>query len=928
MLFTHGAFAFGDYVTPGPTYALRTLGAWDPFEHAGEPVALNLSQAPTLLIGMALGKVIGMAGYDKLCVALSFFVAIFSVMCLLRRVVPKIEFPVAGLLGIFYAFNPWSAAHIASGHLALYWAYALTPLLLRCAYVSGLNGAILGAFVFAVLCANDFHAGELAAFSYMVLVLAEYGAEKRSMLTLACTLGAGVGLSLWWALGVLTAPGVHLPAQNPGAEAALARNASLLNTLMLRNYWWNQFSQGLYVFHSGIGTFFVSVACLVPSAFTLAGMVMVFRNRKTRVGFSFAALWIVATCVVCVSYYAPAVFATLLRLPLMAPFRDPSKLLPLMTLSSVVVLAIASSDLGSAARRVCVAIFALGLLGATSAWWWTGDLRGQVRPLDFPGADFTAAMSWVDAHGADANTLWIPIGPYVAYDWFPYGAQDPVRFYARTPTLNPYYDPTYDFSPGTSTFLESIEQGIRMKTLPYLGHALAPYGVRYIVVRTDAWPLPPPLPRHTGALNWVHDLSLVKRFGAILVYENRLWRSGRLQLSSIATYASPSFEWARGTLPLDAQDRFIVDDPEINHAAEILDGGQIMTRLTNGLMRDDTLRAVKQYGSGWRSGADPGSYTSVVSLEPGALEYAVPKAGGYLIAQITGRSPGLVLREGETTLTGIAGDFGQNHPHRIVYWIPRNNGTVRFSAEYADITIQSVAFVPEARYRAAVESAENALRERWVEYFFGGDDLYALKKSGSLVSSNYIGPITFNGGSWAVEVRGRHLASATLMLEGVGWSNDVPLACDADGRKCAGRFTPSAGEAGLALRYQGDVDVYVVHPESAAPALDHGGRLSYSPLLGLKQSFSSGWLLSCPTTGDIRPSIYNYWLPGYAVPEAGCHLFYAPARMLAVGRLLSLAVLFLLATALVLVRRSGSQPARYAYLDAVGYLPPAQDAVP
>jgi hypothetical protein len=427
------------------------------------------------------------------------------------------------VLSLFYGFNPWVTAQVASGHVGVVGAYALlTFIVLPPPRPTTVNAVRLG-LLLALAFALDPHMAVVATACVLSTVairrfgvpVAHYLGNQvstvRGLVTAACVSAA---CSAYWLIpdAVVASKVSFIPVKVPqsiSTLSSLARLDDAVHVAGLRSFWWAPFSNGFYS-AGRLGNVLPLALMCGPLALLVAFAV---RRGAPRVS-ALAALWVLVPLVLTQwAHHSPATYANVVSLPGGSLLRDPNESLPFAILGLCVIA-------GELHLRhhgwVTTSLLALSAAAALVPWS-SGTLRGYLTPLKSAGSE-PRTVSWLNRHTGTAATLWLPADPYIKTDWSSKLITDPVRFWTTVPVINPLLDPVYDFSPATTLATIDLESQLASGSqVRQLGRMLAVAGIRFVVVRRDAEPRLV-TKQYMRSLQRARGVRLVRRFGEEYVF--------------------------------------------------------------------------------------------------------------------------------------------------------------------------------------------------------------------------------------------------------------------------------------------------------------------------------------------------------------------------------------------------------------------------
>ncbi|HEY1868922.1 MAG TPA: hypothetical protein VGG70_11555 [Candidatus Cybelea sp.] len=910
MVLTPGVLIMGDHVSPGSAYWTRILGSWYQFEHGGTP-NVSLPFLPYFAALAVFERVLGHGTGDKVLILLFFSIAIAASAALLFSTF-KLELKTSLLLGVFYAFNPWTASRLASGHTELLMAYALTPVIVlvwRSSYRSPLFTAFI---VAAQACLNT----QLAALTVVALIVLGrgFGGFRRSLRDAAVAAAFAVGMSLWWILPLLRTHGGNTG--HTGLENILSYTqlADVAHTMTLRSYWWPAFSDGLYRYSNPAAN---AIVFLGMAAIVLAELAVLASWRwLSSFGRAGVALWFFVSLVLILAHAFPAAYWEMLRIPMATLYRDPDKLVALSLLGFVIGFADFARHFRWNTGTFAAASVAVACI--TFPWWSSGDLRGNVQPQTVRDGS-VAAAAWLAKHDAGQLVLWWPNGPYIRYWWYPAGGQDPLRYWTSDPMWNPYYDPAYDASPRTSELLYALATAIPQRNVPYLGGLLGTYGIRYIAVRNRASTSFTDFPGYRPDFDAIRDLRRVAVFGDTDIYENLAWQAGRYLVGHYDALVTGDF-----TTMLSL-------DPELTAAEILVDDASPKGTSYEYVGLDRQLeRALTTYR--YESGA---SYDLAFSSDLSSLQRQV----AFSVACQT--CDALLLRTNAAALRITIDGLPSSPP--LLYadlpnWQPRWRAYAIPAARRIAITttdpnayVYQAALVSRRALDLSMQSAFDEVRHHWPTYVANQAEL-DMRPAGPDRVSDRLGPIVeTDSRRWHAIVVGSRLSAAQLRFywwQGRAREREAPMRCAI--AACTADVTLARGFHRVALVVKREAIVQGLVLSSAKPQGFDNVRADVFPRrmdadtkLLVPMSYSPDWNLQCARGSAVRPAVGNGWATLYApnVSVSDCALHYGPDWAERIGAVLSVLALVAAALIAVLFTRRRERRADVSKTDGAAEIP-------
>ncbi len=892
MLTTSGIFLMGDHVTPRADYWRQILGAWIASEHGGTANP-NLIDSPYFVLLGVLERIAGVGAGDRVLILLSFSVAILSATILLVRVL-RVQITVAFVLGVLYAFNPWTAARLASGHTELLMAYGLLPLFVLIWQKPSNRSLLIAGIGLAVVMCLSLPMALLAVVALIVLGGAR-GQLRWRLRDVGISFALAIGMSLWWILPLLSTHGGSTGHTGLANIFSYTQLADIVHAVTLRSYWWPALSDGLYHYDNFIANTLVGFGMLVIVAAEVA--MLVCWRRLSPLGRAAAATWVAVLVILVFAHTFPVAYWMVLHLPLVTLYRDPDKLVALSLLGFIV----AFGDLAGQVnwRRSALIVACSAVACVTAPWWSSGDLRGWVRPQVIRDGSLAAA-GWISKQGSSGLVLWWPDGPYVRYRWYSAGGQDPLRYWSQNPMLNPYYDPAYDASPETTNFLYALIGGISNGNVPYLGGLLSTYGIRYIAVRNYVSTSFTDFPNYRSDFAAIRDLRRVRTFGDTDVYENLAWRPGA---DTIGHYVAMLTGTPTTILPLDPQlgadDVFYTDGAPWEASYEYLDIDRQLER------------AIATYRYELATPYDV--------IYPAQLP---PERGPLTFRPTCSNCDVLLLRTNAVAPRISVSGMGRNPVllyEDLPSWEPRwrayavgSSRKLTIASGDSNAYIYEAAMVSGSALDTARRKSFDEVRHHWPTYLASAADL-DMRPYGAIIRSDRMGPmVETDSRKWRAIVVGRGLSSATLTFywwNGGARQKVLRLACTS--LLCTGAVQLAPGFQRVVLAAnRGETIQGLSFSSGRPPAFDNSrvdqipARMDAATKVFVPISYTPGWFLAC-AGGTVSAEVGNEWATLYPPRRrvTGCVQRYWPESMKIVGTILSLLVLIVVVIALILIER-------------------------
>jgi hypothetical protein len=445
--------------------------------------------------------------------------------------------------GTLFVVNPFVYDRYVAGHLFFLLAYSLLPWALSPLFEltrqPALRVAVAVALWFVVLGAIDVHV--LGLYALLTLLAAIVAPSRFRLAFGAAAIGLGVLASAYWFLpSLFTDPGRNIGLADVVVYASRPDGFEILPTLLgMDGFWRDEFTgpperiPALYLL-------------LIPIlALAAAGAAELLRpGVRRRFALVLSAGGLLGLILAAGSSFPPTadVFRWAFEhVPYMGVYREPQKFLALLILAYAIFGAVGLDALFSTRAGVrrrwltpaaaAAAIVIVLAYGYTMLW----GFAGQVKPAGYPGS-WAAADDIMDARGP---------GRMLVFPWHLYAvwsftdnrivANPAPSFFSRE-VLAGDEAGFRGFAPQSpDPFSQYVAELLRSRReIRWLGHLVAPLGVRYVAWMREAdWPSYRFLTRQ-------RDLVPIHRGRRITVFENEAWRGGVFGLEEGRTVGAPS----------------------------------------------------------------------------------------------------------------------------------------------------------------------------------------------------------------------------------------------------------------------------------------------------------------------------------------------------------------------------------------------------
>ncbi|MFC7071400.1 hypothetical protein [Halobaculum lipolyticum] len=460
--------------------------------------------------------------------------------------------------GTLYAVNPFLYVRLLAGQWYFALGYAALPLAVVAfdRYFAGERERPTRALAWTTLVAVfDPHAAVLAAVAGGVLLVVRVaparwgratergvGARDTARRTLAragrfCALA--VGVNAYWlvpAVAAVAGGGSQLATVDGADLAAFSPRGSVLGNVPLSVSMLYAFWRGGYLLPVDALPLPVAVGCFVCLlALAVYGWLDA-GGGDDALGTGLALVGLVGA-VLALGVAVPAVaplYRAFAATPVGAGMREAGKFAALVALAYALLGARGVAALGGdlratlsaratpPERRRAVAVAAALLVVAlplTYAFPMVAGFGGQLEPTDYPD-DWHAVDDRLDADGEEYRVLYLPWHQYMAYDWAGGTVAAPAPLFFGPDTVASR-DPDLGVgSQATDPTHRRLDALFADPPGPGFGEAVAPLGVKYVVVSRTA-----DVDRYAG-LDDDPALRAVSRGDDLLVYENRAFDGG------------------------------------------------------------------------------------------------------------------------------------------------------------------------------------------------------------------------------------------------------------------------------------------------------------------------------------------------------------------------------------------------------------------
>jgi hypothetical protein len=445
--------------------------------------------------------------------------------------------------GTLFVVNPFVYDRYLAGHLFFLLAYSLLPWALSPLFEltrrPSLRGATAVALWFFALGAIDLHV--VGIYALLTVIVAIVAPSRFRLAFGAAAIGIGVLASAYWLLPSLFIDrGDEIGLQDVAVYASRPDGFAILPTLLgMDGFWRDEFTgpgervPALYLL-------------LVPIlALTVAGAVELLRpGRWRRFAIALSAAAGVGLIMAAGSSFPPTADAfrwAFEHVPYMGVYREPQKFLSLVILAYALFGAVGldarfRTRAGGSRRWFTPAAAAAGVAivlayGYTMLW----GFAGQVELARYP-ASWAAADRIMHSRGP-GRMLVLPWHLYTVWS-FSDGrivANPAPSFFSRE-VLAGDEAGFRDFAPQSpDPFSRYVGDLLRSrKEIRWLGHLVAPLGVRYVALLREAdW-------QSYQFLTRQQDLVTIHRDDRITLFENEAWRGDVFGLEEGAAVAGPS----------------------------------------------------------------------------------------------------------------------------------------------------------------------------------------------------------------------------------------------------------------------------------------------------------------------------------------------------------------------------------------------------
>jgi hypothetical protein len=428
--------------------------------------------------------------------------------------------PLAALYGAaLFAINPFVYDRYLAGHLYFLLAYGLLPWALPAALaqLDRATSPLVPALWTAVLSAFAVSVGAM----YVLIVALVYGATRAVRRALLFAVAAAALCAYWLLPALVVPPAASSDVHALETYASRPSGFAVFPTLLaLYGFWRNEFARTAEA-HPALYLLLLVIVVLAALGF-LALLERTTRRRDALVLGTGAGLGLLVAGAGSTEAFRWTYEHTLL----LAPFREPQKLVALLVLAYAVLGAVGlhvAASRGRRAVRVVVPILAVAAAVTYGAGLFWG-LGGRVQLAHYP-VGWSKAARVMDTRGP-GSLLVLPRDPYAVWP-FSHGriVASPARsFFDRDVVLTQSASLAQRAS---DPFVVYVDRVLNNQTQRDLGRRLAAVGVRYVAA----------LPGHGGFLAAQRDLTLVYSGPGLALFENTAWRPAPRPLADISRAA-------------------------------------------------------------------------------------------------------------------------------------------------------------------------------------------------------------------------------------------------------------------------------------------------------------------------------------------------------------------------------------------------------
>jgi len=590
-----------DFIPRHPAYAWFSLFVWNPLEHGG---ALNddLSNAILNSVRAFFSGVLGIEFVSKLYVLIVVGlpgVLMFRALSLFRKNYFGSEDDFGSFLGaLFFMINPWVTSRVLSGHFFLINSYAFTPIYLYYLYdyFKGNKSSFKFCAFFSILISmTSNHGVVMTGFITAVFFVWSYIESRDDELVkrVLAVYGVQILLSMFWVLPTLYLlfQDIRFIPEISNLSYALSSNAEWFNIIRLFGYFWNPYDKEIYAL-SSIAPVWVLSTFITP-LLVLLSLRTVWKRKDFTVSFVF--IFLVSILLGQGTQLIGERYLWFVNLPFLQLFRDPNKLLYMASLSASFLIGLSFSDLvDSLAPRleelyaiprsrslVALTVLITVMLFTVNFPWLSGDFNGYYSPTPIPDYH-KEADEWLSLKDGDFRVLYLPVQDFVSYNWSDTSLNEPSRYLSGIPVLNPPSTPTYDISPYTTIYLQTVQNILFQNKTTRMGAFLNLAHIKYIVLRMDTEPAFIP---ETVYQNLVHqsDLEVVWNQGALYIFENTGFQSDIIMKPSTEVLVPGGYS---GVNQLVYNDVYLADKAVVHPEQNDVFGGQYPLYFSSSNLKD------------------------------------------------------------------------------------------------------------------------------------------------------------------------------------------------------------------------------------------------------------------------------------------------------------------------------------------------------
>ncbi|MFB3889442.1 MAG: hypothetical protein ACE14S_08115 [Candidatus Bathyarchaeia archaeon] len=447
--------------------------------------------------------------------------------------------------GLFMIFNPFTLGRWQYGHNTVLMTYAVLPFAVLCFLKVMKEGGKLSMFVCGVLTGLMIYLSPQVAFMFILFAMlytafdlafaGKAGIARRAVLrgvqgSVMLVTAVIAAFPFFYQLVMANAPVYSTrPEEATVAFSPMDIGSSLIPQVSLIAIviaafvllWWRSGFTSLYRWWRNGGS------AGEPSPYLI--------NVGSQQVQFFAVLGFLSVVLVILVLppLTPVYQWVFVNVPGFGMFREVSKFFMLAAFSTAFFVALAAEGLKrhlvktknhSVFRKILPALLISLLISAASWQFVTGDIGGSVGTVQIP-TEYQEFNSWLASQEGDFRVAFFPPAIWATtYPWASRWFLDPYVALQAQPTLEVKSDSDLTQS---AQFVRWAYAALYANRSSDLGRFLGMFGVKYVVLRTDA-DMPSyrsdmaPLSRSNTQALWSSqsDLRLVKNFSSILVYEN------------------------------------------------------------------------------------------------------------------------------------------------------------------------------------------------------------------------------------------------------------------------------------------------------------------------------------------------------------------------------------------------------------------------